>query len=155
MFEISRGKRIVRNIDYFENKQNDFIFPVITATKENNSIDGYYNQFNCEGNVICCGGEASGMYSTYQESKCWVMDRSRILKPKFQMTKKIALFLVSILNLNQYKFSYGRSANPTDIEEIEVIIPFKNNQIDIKYIEDFMTEREKMIKNYLWNLYLK
>lgn len=84
------------------------------------------------------------MFSTYQEEKCWVMDRSRILNPKFKMSKNIALFLVSILNLNQYKFSYGRSANPEDINNIIITLPIdNNNNINFKYMEDFIRERER------------
>ena len=154
LFEVSRGKRIVRDIDYFKDKTNEFNIPVITSTTLNNSVDGYYNKYNCEGNVICCGGEASGMFSTYQEEKCWVMDRSRILNPKFKMSKNIALFLVSILNLNQYKFSYGRSANPEDINDIIITLPIdNNNNINFKYMEDFIRERERGIQTPLWSIF--
>lgn len=96
------------------------------------------------------------MYSTYQKSRCWVMDRSRILKPKFNMNERNALFFISILNLNQYKFSYGRSANPNDIEQLEIIVPInKNNDIDFEYIENFMRERERAEYKRLYDLYLK
>lgn len=139
-FNITRGKRIVFNEDYFANKDEQNIYPVITATSRNNSVDGYYFAFNCNGNCICCGGEAAGMLSTYQMDKCWVMDRSRILSPKFkEFNKYLAMFFITLINTNQYRFSYGRSANPIDIEKILIPLPVNiNNQPDWEYIEEYI-----------------
>ena len=61
LFEIKRGKRIVKNIDYFTEKIGENTFPVITAKTSDNGIDGYYDKFNCNGNVIVCAGEANGL----------------------------------------------------------------------------------------------
>ncbi|ASJ88968.1 MAG: type I restriction-modification system, DNA specificity (S) subunit [Candidatus Malacoplasma girerdii] len=139
-FNVTRGKRIVFNEDYFANKDEQNIYPVITATSRNNSVDGYYFTFNCNGNCICCGGEAAGMLSTYQMDKCWVMDRSRILSPKFkEFNKYLAMFFITLINTNQYRFSYGRSANPIDIEKILIPLPVNiNNQPDWEYIEEYI-----------------
>ena len=70
LFEVSRGKRIVRNRDYISEKDEINIYPVITPTLHNNGIDGYYNKCNCAGNVIVVGGDVSGMLGFYQEKPC-------------------------------------------------------------------------------------
>lgn len=139
-FNITRGKRIVFNEDYFEFKDDENIYPVITASTTNNSVGGYYKEFNCPKNSIVSCGDASGMYSTYQEKNCWVVDSSRILKPKFEeFNKYLALFFITILNANQYRYSYGRKANKEDIEKILIPLPVNiNNQPDWEYIEEYI-----------------
>ena len=49
-FEVKRGKRIVKDVDYIEEKDDDYQFPVVTASATNNSISGYYRFHNCEEN---------------------------------------------------------------------------------------------------------
>lgn len=141
-FDVKRGSRIVKNRDYLEIKNNEYKYNVITSTTVNNSVDGYFNKYNCLGNVITCGGEATGMFSTYQKDKCWVMDRSRILEPKFlKFNKHIGLFLITIFNLYQVKYSYGKSANPNDILNTIIKLPIDKDGIpDWKYMENYIKQ---------------
>ena len=150
MFDVQRGKRIVRNRDYIDEMDSTNIYPVITAKTTNNGVDGYYSKYNCEGNVICSGGEATGMISFYQKDKCWVMDRSRILKPKFLLNKFVALFIVPQLNkFNEY-FGYDNSANPDDIKKLSINLPVdKSGNPNWKYMEEFIKMRERDNKDYV------
>ena len=69
LFHVKRGKRIVKNVDYFENQDDKNIFPVITAKTTDNGIDGYYHRYNCDGQCLVSCGDASGMFTTYQKNK--------------------------------------------------------------------------------------
>lgn len=148
-FQISRGKRIVKHRDYLDVKDKNNIYPVITTKTANNAIDGYYSKYNCQGNVIISGGEASGMNSTYQINKCWILDRARIILPKHDfLNKYVAMFLITIFNKNTIKFSYGNSANPNDIENLIIKLPIdKNGEPDWKYMENY-------IKSLMYSKYL-
>ena len=140
LFIIKRGKRIVRDEDYKTEIIDDFKIPVITPTTNNNSIDGFYNESNSGGNVLVCGGEALGMFTTYHKKPIWVMDRSRILKCKYEKFNEfIALFFIPILNANMFRFSYGRSANPNHIENLMIKLPADSNgQPDWEYMENYI-----------------
>ena len=140
LFEVIRGKRIVKNRDYIEESDQDNIYPVITTKTTNNAIDGYYNKYNCEGNVICANGEVSGMLSTYQNSKCWVLDTSRILKPKFNdLNKYNALFLIPLLNKYNAMFDFINKAKPSDIENLIIKLPvIDNGSPDWEYMEQYI-----------------
>lgn len=140
LFSVKRGKRIVRNVDYLIERTDEYIFPVITSTTKNNGVDGFYHSTNCKGNSLVCGGEASGMFTTYQSEECWVMDRARIFKPKdgVKMNKNIGLYLATVFNLNQYRYSYGRSANPSEIERLTILLPEKNGIPDYTYMENYI-----------------
>ncbi len=41
------------------------------------------------------------------------------------MNKYIAMFLVTILNLEQYRYNYGRKASQTRLKEIKINYPQK------------------------------
>lgn len=140
-FTVRRGKRIVRGRDYFTQKTDEYCYRVITSTKQNNGVDGYFHSFNCPANSIVCGGEAAGFFTTYQAEKCWVMDRARIFTPKKEilLNKYIALFLATIFSCNQYKYSYGRTPNPSGIEETTIKLPVTNNgSPDWAYMEHYI-----------------
>lgn len=136
---MTRGSRIVKNVDYFDEQNNINIFPVITSRTTNNGIDGYYYKYNCEGKCLVCCGDASGMYTTYHHDKIWVMDSSRILKPKFVLNKYLAFYFISLFNANMFRFSYGIKANPDKIAKINILVPFdERNNIDFNYIEEYI-----------------
>lgn len=143
LFSVKRGKRIVKDIDYLNEKNEEYRYNVITSTTLNNGVDGFYNKFNCEGNVIICGGEASGMFATYQEEPCWAMDRVRVFTPKgFTINKYIALYFCTLFRKNQYRYCYGRSANPDVIEATKIILPTSDGvKPDFNYIEKFIQDR--------------
>ncbi len=144
-FEVKRGKRIVKDVDYIKTLEGDYVYPVITSTTMNNSIDGYYTKYNCPENTVVCGGEASGFFATYQEEKTWVMDRSRIFTPnksfKYEMNKNIGLFLVTIFRQERFKYSYGRSANPNHIMNTIISLPSNiNDEPDWEYMDQYISE---------------
>lgn len=140
-FDVTRGKRIVKDRDYVRAKDELNTYPVITASSINNSVDGYYYDYNCEENTVVCGGEAGGFFATFQEEKCWVMDRSRIFIPnknfKFKMNKEIGIFLATIFRKEMFKYSYGRSPNPRHIENTVIKLPSLYNVNLDKYEPDW------------------
>ena len=126
LFSIKRGDRIVHNEDYFDNKDEINIYPVITTTMSNNGVDGFYSEINCDGNCLISGGEASGMYTTYQPDPCWALDTVRIYTPMgFAMNKYLAFFLATELTYNMYRFSYGRKAKPSNMYSLDLKLPIQ------------------------------
>ena len=53
------------------------------------------------------------------------MDRSRKIIPKQKnlFNKYIAMFLIPIFEKNIFRYSYGNSANPSDIENLIIKLP--------------------------------
>jgi restriction endonuclease S subunit len=142
-FKVVRGKRIVKNVDYLLEKYEEYYYPVITASASNNSVSGYYHSYNCEANSIVCCGEVNGFYSTYQEEKCWVLDTNRIFIPKkntgLKLNKFIALFLITILKKEMFKFSYGRKARPDHIINTIIKLPStKDGKPDWQFMENYI-----------------
>ena len=140
LFIIRRGDRIVHDEDYFDNQDEVYKYPVITTTTANNGIDGFYDQTNSDGNCIVSGGEASGMFTTYQEKPFWGLDTVRIYEPKgFRMNKFIGLFLATELTYNMYRFSYGRKAKPDNMYTLDIKLPVDSDgNPDWQFMEDYM-----------------
>jgi N-6 DNA methylase len=140
LFKIKRGGRIVRNEDYFDEQNDEYKYPVITTTTMNNGVDGFYNDKNCDGNCIISAGEASGMFSTYQEDSFWALDTVRIYTPiGFSMNRYIGMFLATLLTYNMYRFSYGRKAKPSNMESLDIKLPIaENGKPDWKFMENYI-----------------
>lgn len=140
LFEIRRGDRIVKDVDYSDLPNENNVFPVITTTTNNNGVDGFYSKYNCNGNCIVSGGEASGMFTTYQKEPFWGLDTIRIYTPiGFEMNEKRALFLATLLTKNMYRFSYGRKAKPSNMYTLDIKLPTTpDGQPDWQYMDEFM-----------------
>jgi hypothetical protein len=100
-------------------------YPYITTQATNNGTAGYYNYYTENGNVLVADSAVAG-YVSYQ-SKCFsASDHVEKLIPKFDMNKYIALFLVTILNCENCRYSYGRKFNQTNIKQTIIKLPAKS-----------------------------
>lgn len=83
----------------------------------------------------------------YQQKDFFAVSHGRvnILIPKFDLNKNIGLFLVTIINLQQYKFSYGRAVYSSVAENIEIRLPVdrNNNKPDWNYMNDYIQELQE------------
>lgn len=62
-------------------------------------------------------------YCTYQELPFTASDHVEILRPKFEMNQYIALFLVTLINRDTYRYSYGRKRSQKQIKRDTIKLP--------------------------------
>lgn len=117
-------------------------YPYVTTQSSNNGVAGFYDYYTEEGNVLTVDSAVAG-YCSYREEKFSASDHVEKLTPLFKMNKFIGLYFATVINANQYRFSYGRKANQKKISELEIELPIK---IDGTPNYDFM---ENYIKS-LW-----
>jgi len=48
------------------------------------------------------------------------------------------MFFVTVLNLEQYRYNYGRKASQTGIKQISIKLPAKDNKPDFEYMEKYI-----------------
>ncbi|MDD5769556.1 MAG: N-6 DNA methylase, partial [Candidatus Gracilibacteria bacterium] len=60
------------------------------------------------------------------------------LIPIFEMNTYIALFRQTIINLEKFRYSYGRKFNQERIKKTKIKLPFKNGEIDFIFMEEFI-----------------
>ena len=113
-------------------------YPYITTKATNNGCDGFYNIKTEYGNVITVDSAVLG-YASYQVKDFSASDHVEKLKPKFPLNKFIAMFLTTILNLEQYRFHYGRKASQERLKSLEIKLPqTSQGEPDWEFMENYI-----------------
>lgn len=114
----------------------------------NNGINGQisYNGKNIHSNFISVVSIGEGGTAFYQEKKSAVFTRVKALVPKKDtvLNKYTALFIISILNKECYKYSYGRVLSAEKMKKTIIYLPSIINNLqyipDWNYMESFIKE---------------
>jgi hypothetical protein len=103
LFDIKKGKRLTK----------DDMLPGTTlyigATDSNNGITEKIGQ-----GALHPGGQLTVSYdgsigeAFYQPDPFWASDAVNVLYPKFKMSVEVALFLVTLIRMEKYRYNYGR-----------------------------------------------
>jgi len=113
-------------------------YPFVTTQATNNGVAGFYDFYTDEGNILTVDSAVLG-YCSYQSEKFSASDHVEKLIPKFNLSKYIAMFLVTILNLEQYRYNYGRKCSQDRMEQIKIKLPVdKKGNPDWKFMEDYI-----------------
>jgi len=112
-------------------------FPYVTTQATNNGVAGFYQFHSEDGNVLTVDSAVLG-YCSYQPQPFSASDHVEKLMPKFKMNKYIALFLVTIMNLEQYRYNYGRKCSQERMREIQIKLPIKDGQPNFEFMENFI-----------------
>ena len=111
--------------------------PFVTTQATNNGIEGFYDFYSEEGNIITADSAVLG-FCSYQSLPFSASDHVEKLIPKFKLNKYIAMFLVTILNLEQYRYNYGRKCSQDRMKKICIKLPNKNGNPDFEYMENYI-----------------
>ncbi len=111
--------------------------PFVTTQATNNAVGGFYDFYTENGNCLTVDSAVLG-YCSYQKDDFSASDHVEKLIPNFKMNKYIAMFLTTILNLEQYRYGYGRKCSQTRMKEISIKLPVKNNLPDWKFMENYI-----------------
>jgi len=112
-------------------------YPYVTTQASNNGVDGFYNYYSEDGNVLTVDSAVLG-YCSYQSLNFSASDHVEKLTPKFKMNKYIAMFLVAIINKEQYRYNYGRKCSQTRMENIVIKLPSKYGKPDWEFMENYI-----------------
>ena len=100
-------------------------------------MQGFYNFSTEKGGILTVDSAVLG-YCSYQPLNFSASDHVEKLIPKFEMNKYVALFLVTIINQEQYRYSYGRKASQSRMKKVSIKLPTKNNQPDWDFMAKFI-----------------
>lgn len=117
--------------------------PFISRTAMNNGCDGYVGvdaDKISEGNCLTIGAE--GIYCFYQPRDFATGNKVYTLRNK-NLTPLSYLFIATILNKEDYKYSYGRARIKSKLEEEIIKLPIKYNLDGSIIIDDSYRYSEK------------
>ncbi|MHB1755642.1 MAG: N-6 DNA methylase [bacterium] len=113
------------------------IYPYVTTQATNNGVEGFYNFHTEEGNVLTVDSAVLG-FCSYQLKSFSASDHVEKLKPIIEINKYIALFLVTIINLEQYRYNYGRKCSQSRMKQAKIKLPTINGEPDFEFMENFI-----------------
>ena len=113
------------------------VYPYVTTQATSNGVAGFYNYFTENGNILTIDSAVLG-YCSYQSFNFSASDHVEKLIPKFNMNLYIAMFLTTIMNLEQYRYSYGRKASQRRLMKTRIKLPSKGANPDWQFMEDYI-----------------
>ena len=113
-------------------------YPYVVTSSINNGIEGFYNYYTEEGNVLTIDSATIGS-CFYQVKNFSASDHVEKLIPKFNMSCYLAMFLTCILNKEQYRYGYGRKFSQKRIKNTKIKLPVTSEgQPDWEFMEDYI-----------------
>jgi hypothetical protein len=135
IFNINRGES-----KYLQDMKNGK-YPYISATSNNNGISGYVNYYNAEENIISLNYDGSIGEAFYHDYKTFISEKVVSLTLKDHILNKyIALFLITLIKMEKYRFNYGlKWSVDSRMLSSKIRLPaLSNGKPDFAYMENYI-----------------
>ena len=135
IFEIT-GSRTTSLLELEEIGKGEY--PYVTTQETNNGVAGYYNIETEQGNVLTVDSAVAG-YCAYQSKNFSASDHVEKLVPKFKMNTYSAMFLVTLINQEKYRYNYGRKCSQERLKKSSIKLPVTSESVpDWQFMEDYI-----------------
>lgn len=136
LFRFAKGKRLIKE-DMIPGDVN-----FLGAIRENNGVREKIktNDF-WQPNCITVNYNGSVGEAFYQSEPFWASDDVNVLYAKdfWKMNKYIAMFMITVIKANKYRFGYGRKWTIEKMKETTLKLPCKNDgKPDFEYMEEYI-----------------
>jgi len=114
--------------------------PFVTSTDTNNGVTAYTNHIPThKGNTIGVNRNGSVGEAFFQEQPFCSTEDVHVLNPRFQMNKYVAMFLVTLIRKEKYRFNFGRKWGIERMESTTIRLPVdENGNPDWSFMERFI-----------------
>ena len=138
LFDIEGSKTTSKEILDKQHINGGKKYPFVTTQATNNAVRGWYNIYTDKENILVIDSAVTG-FCSYQPLKFTASDHVEKLIPhQFDLNVFRAMFLTTVINMEQKKISYGRKFNQDRISETIIRLPFKKMEIDWDFIENYI-----------------
>lgn len=112
--------------------------PYVTTQATNNGVAGFYDAWTEEGGVLTVDSAVIG-YCAFQKLPFSASDHVEKLTPRFPMSDFTAMFLTTLINLEQYRYNYGRKCSQTRLKTATIKLPVSGDgKPDWDYMERYI-----------------
>ena len=149
LFNVQKGKRLTKA------DMKDGKIRFIGASAINNGITAYISndEHVHSPNTITLSYNGSIGEAFYQDEIFWASDDVNVLYPKFEMNKEIAFFIIPLLKTAGKRYAFIDKWKKEDMEKSKIPLPAdENGNLDYKYMEDYISNKLRKVKNSLTNL---
>jgi type I restriction enzyme M protein len=114
--------------------------PYITSSEMNNGITSFVDEISDFGaNTITANRGGSVGYFFYQPVNYLATPVDvRVLTAKFNLNQYIGLFLVTIFELEKFRFNYSRKMGTDRLKQMTIKLPSKNGKPDFDFMENYI-----------------
>lgn len=113
-------------------------YPYVVTSSMNNGVEGLYNHWTEQGNVLTIDSATVGS-CFYQAFNFSASDHVEKLIPKFEMNAFIGLFVKTVLDLEKFRYGYGRKFAQMRLKRTRIRLPSNNGgEPDWRFMEKFM-----------------
>lgn len=134
LFTIKKGKRLTK-----ANMIKGDV-PFIGSIDSNNGYREFIGQQPIHsGNTITVNYNGSVAEAFFQPKPFWASDDVNVLYPKFKMNQFIALFIVTIIKTEKYRFNYGRKWHMERMNKSRIKLPSTDmGKLDYQFMESYI-----------------
>lgn len=147
LFNYKRGKRYKKG----DHKKGGIAY--ISSSAKDNGIDNFVSPpsyMTIYENCITLANSGSVGTCFYHNYEFVASDHVHVLWLKEgKLKREIALFLIATIEQNKSKFMFNKEISERTIEEIEFLLPFKDNKPNWGYMEDYIKNLSNRIENAL------
>lgn len=136
VFIIKKGKRLT-----IADQENGNI-PYISSSAINNGVDNYIRNGHTDENCISIACYGSIGETFYHKGKVWISDNANVIYLKNKtLNSYIAMFVISILEKEKYRFSYGVTGKKERLNSLKIKLPINDKCTpDWQFIENYVKE---------------
>ena len=135
LFDVQKGKRIVVS----KTQKGDC--PFVSAMAKNNGMHAMLDlEPIFQGNTITVSYDGTNVGEAfYQPKEYWAADSVNVLVPKFNLNPYIAMFLITVMRKEKYRFNYGRKWHKERMKKSIIKLPItEDKKPNWGFIEKFI-----------------
>lgn len=113
-------------------------YPYVTTQATNNGVKDFYDFYTEEGGCFTIDSAVIG-YCSWHEEDFSASDHVEKLIPKFKCNSYIAVFLTTLMNMEQYRYNYGLKCSQARLRNMKIKLPVDDRgNPDWQFMEDYV-----------------
>ena len=118
-------------------------YPYVTTKATNNGVRGFFDTMTEDYYGVLTIDSAVCGYCSYQSMPFSASDHVEKLIPLFDIDIYVAMFLVTIFNVEQYRYNYGLKCSQTRLKEAQIRLPVNSEgKPDFNFMKEYISHLE-------------
>lgn len=148
LFTFENGKK------YPKSARESGGLPLVSTSAENNGVSDYIatRADHVHSNFLTVAYSGSVGATFYHEQDVFVGETVLALLPTFDMTRYIGMFISTVMNFENYRYSYGRKIKSTEYGDTTIKLPvcYEEDGITPKIDDTHKYSEEGYIPDFKW-----